>query len=119
MQLRSGILIHLALPSTNFVGPLATDSKPEVFTVSDEELPCLFAAWARFSYLLPLSLLRLERLPVAFSISCMMDPASVKKLLRRHPKRFGELHMAPYSFEPFELLYRPRLSHALRCYLDD
>ena len=33
MQLRSGILIHLALPSTNFVGPLATDSKPEVFTV--------------------------------------------------------------------------------------
>lgn len=33
MQLRSGILIHLALPSTNFVGPLATDSKPEVSTV--------------------------------------------------------------------------------------
>lgn len=33
MQLRSGILIHLALPSTDFVGPLATDSKPEVFTV--------------------------------------------------------------------------------------
>ena len=33
MQLRSGILIHLALPTTIFVGPLATDSKPEVFTV--------------------------------------------------------------------------------------
>lgn len=33
MQLRSGILIHLVLPSTNFVGPLATDSKPEVFAV--------------------------------------------------------------------------------------
>ena len=33
MQLRSGILIHLALPSTDFVGPLATDSKLEEFTV--------------------------------------------------------------------------------------
>ena len=36
VQLRSGILIHLTLPSTNYVRPLATDSKPEVFTVAVE-----------------------------------------------------------------------------------
>lgn len=50
MQLRSGILIHLALPTTFFVGLFATDSKPEVFTVSDEESPYLLR-YGRFSYL--------------------------------------------------------------------
>ncbi len=50
VQLRSGILIHLALPTTFFVGLFATDSKPEAFTVSDEESPYLLR-YGRFSYL--------------------------------------------------------------------